>query len=303
MRKIVKKFIEANINKPVKEVYNADMGAPSSISTPIVETPIDKFEKIGNWDKGSSFTSPVDRKILSNPNAVQKIKDKFANTDFIFDMYFVNSKEGRKYSEEGEVTEDFIRNKLKLDTPINQDHITVFYTNNKGDQRVMMTAWIIAHRFGHVIRKMEGWERLQKEVDENIQRLLEEVYGRKIPRIYGLLGGGIGGNDDDNKILKNFAQSIGTFKSARDKNLRNYFEFHYELLAQYITTGKISFNPLPKYIPVKYAYGKPTMGLRTNASEHDMEYYQGYLESLAQDVYPDYADEALRGCLGRIFVM
>jgi hypothetical protein len=294
-----KKIDETIKNQIIPEVYNMDLSDPNPMN--LAETPIDNFQTIGNWDKGSSFTSPVDRKLLTNPNAVQKIKDKFANTKFHFDMYFVNTKEARHYTEEGEVSEQFIRDNLKLDTPINHDNITVFYTNNKGDQKVMATAWIIAHRFGHAIRRLDGYKTLNNEVNEIIQRVIEEAYGRRLQRssAFATLGDG----PTDAKILKNFAQLVGTFKSARDKNLRNFPEFYHELLAQYITTGKISFNPLPKYIPVKYAWGRPSEGLRSTVNEHDIEYYSGYMDSLANDVYPDYADECLRECQGRIFVM
>ncbi len=273
--------------------------------TKLSETPIDQFQTIGNFDKGSSFTKKVDRAILTNPKAVQKIKDKFSNTNQNFDMYFVNTKEARNHTEVGEVDESFIRNELKLDTPINRNNITVFYTNNKGDRGVMMTAWIIAHRFGHVVRRLPGWGNLCREVNEMMQRIMEEVYNRKmlISKDGLFLGQDFMSRDDTNsKILKNFYQIIGTFKSARDKKLNNQYEFMYELLAQYLTTGKVSFNPLPKFIPVKYAWGKPSQGVRSHATDADMEYYQGYLRNL-EEIYGDYAEYLLDECVGKIFVM
>lgn len=322
MSKIVKKFVEGfDVSKAYSNLLarrypdlspeEADKKLQTEISgqkgAELLETPIDQFQTIGNFDKGSSFTNKTDRAILTNPKAVQKIKDKFANTNQTFDMYFVNSKEGRKHKEVGEVQEDFIRNELKLDTPINRDNITVFYTNNTGDQGVMMTGWIIAHRFGHVVRRLQGWTNLCFAVNEIMQRIMKDVYEKemKLDRKTGSLGDDFYNNDANSlngKILKNFYQQIGTFKSARDKQLRNQYEFMYELLSQYITAGKVTFNPLPKFIPVKYAWGKPSQGVRFHGTEGDMDYYNGYLRNL-EEVFGEYAEYLLDECIGKIFVM
>jgi len=274
----------------------------------LAETPIDQFQTIGDFNKGSSFagkSGKIDRAILTNPKSVQKIKDKFANTSQNFDMYFVNTKEARNHKEVGEVSEDFIRNQLKLDTPINKSNISIFYTGNAADEKEMMTAWIIAHRFGHVVKNLPGWGKLCREVNEMIQRIMRDAYNRKmlISQDGVRLGSESGAVTPINeKILNNFYQEIGTFKSARDKNIRNSSEFMYELISQYLTTGKIAFNGLPKYIPVRYAWGKPVEGVRFTEPEGDLDYYNGYLESLAE-IYPDYAENLLRECVGKIFVM
>lgn len=298
-----KKLDEIVKNQVLPEVYNLDITEPAVLD----ETPIDQFQTIGDFSKGSSFTKKADRAILTNPKAVQKIKDKFANTNQTFDMYFVNSKEGRIHKEVGEVTENFIRNELKLDTPINRNNITVFYTNNTGDQGVMMTAWIVAHRFGHVVRRLQGWIGLCNSVNGIIQRTMKDVYKKDMPldRKNGNLGDNYynsGDNSTNGKILKNFYQIIATFKSARDKKIRNQYEFMYELLAQYITTGKVTFNPLPKFIPVTYAWGKPSMGVRFHGTDADLEYYNGYLRNL-EEIFGDYAEYLLDECVGKIFVM
>lgn len=318
MDKLKKLFIKSKPSFNVKKAYSnllarkypdltpeeADKKVVENITQmqqlPLIEMPIDQFQTIGDFNKGSSFTKKTDRAILTSPKAVQKIKDKFANTNQNFDMYFVNSKEGRIHKEVGEVSEDFIRNELKLDTPINENNITVFYTNNTGDKGVMMTAWIIAHRFGHVVRKLPGWHNLCREVNETIQRLMQEAYEK--PMILSRDGVTLGENDPLNgKILKNFYHQIGTFKSARDKKLNTQYEFMYELLAQYLTS-KISFNILPKYIPVKYAWGKPVQGVRFTGTEGDLDYYQSYLRNL-EESFADYAEYLLNDCVGKIFVM
>ena len=47
---------------------------------------------------------------------------------------------------------------------------------------------------------------------------------------------------------KVYDHTIGTMKSARDNNLRNAHEFLHEMLAQYLTTGHITFQPITSMI-------------------------------------------------------
>jgi hypothetical protein len=53
----------------------------------LFESPISGFDTIGNFDKGTSFRSPVDRKILTNPKSVQKIITKWEKTPVDFNMF------------------------------------------------------------------------------------------------------------------------------------------------------------------------------------------------------------------------
>ena len=84
------------------------------------------------------------------------------------------------------------------------------------------------------------------------------------------------------KILKFAAQQIGTMKSARDNKLNNWYEFAYELLAQYMLTGKIKFNPLPESIIKGYgAFGRKEYSYSKN--EEAREDYNTYqLETMAE---------------------
>jgi len=75
------------------------------------------------------------------------------------------------------------------------------------------------------------------------------------------------------------------------------------LLSQYIFANEVKFNSIPRRIPFsKSAWGRSSHALNFKGSESDLEYYNGFLETLA-DEYPAYADHMLGRCVGKIFVM
>ena len=59
--------------------------------TTLTEMPIRAFNTVGDFSKNSSMRSPVDRRLVTNPKSVQKIKNLFARTQHDFAMWFVNS--------------------------------------------------------------------------------------------------------------------------------------------------------------------------------------------------------------------
>jgi len=109
-------------------------------------------------------------------------------------------------------------------------------------------------------------------------------------------------NRDNEKKLRDFMQTVGTFKSARDRKIRNYFEFYYELLTQYIITGKIQFKDLQRMVPLKYAWGNVSHGIYGKGSQEDRDYYNSVLKSL-EESFVEFADEFLGSLVGRIFVV
>lgn len=60
---------------------------------------------------------------------------------------------------------------------------------------------------------------------------------------------------ETDKAMKSLFSSIGKMKSARENKLVSRYEFVYELVEQYITTGHIVFNDLPKSLILKRQNG------------------------------------------------
>lgn len=272
------------------------------------EMAIQQFKTVGDWSKRSSFSHPVDRALLTSPKSVEKIKRQWENTPYDFDLYFVNDKRVNKseFREIGEKSLEFVRDKLKI-TPEeipdpSEDRITVIYTGNFGDARYMSSGWILAHRFGHALNRSQdssggAWKDFTNDLLKKFTYLLKEVYGIDIINSFPYRESRI-----SQKILKFAAQQIGTMKSARDNKLNNWYEFAYELLAQYMLTGKIKFNPLPKSIIKGYgAFGRKEYSYSKN--EEAREDYNTYqLETMAETIQYE-LENILGSCINKIYVM
>jgi hypothetical protein len=105
------------------------------------------------------------------------------------------------------------------------------------------------------------------------------------------------------KLLGRLATNMGTMRSARQNNIRNYFEFAYELLAQFLTTkNKVQFNgQLERMLATKFAWGKPSGGAYQKY-DSDKEQIASEVEDIA-DYCNEYLEEVMRECVGRTFVM
>lgn len=274
----------------------------------ITEAPIEDFTTVGDWSKNSSYKD-TDRKLLTNPKAVQKIITKWDKTPVDFNFYFINSPEANRHTEVGKVDEAWLFDnmpKAMREIELKPHAVNVLFTNNKGSEKVPMTAWVIAHRLSHVFARFQGW-RGQRQVHgfkeardillQTISTILQDGYGQRDVPSHDRSE--MRGNSEaivaTQTLIKNFYQVIGTMKSAREKNLRNAFEFSHELFAQYIITGTVKFNPIPMLIP-----GRARAYFR--GPEGDLDYYNGLLDDCAEQL--TYAFEnMLHECVGSTFVM
>ena len=86
---------------------------------------------------------------------------------------------------------------------------------------------------------------------------------------------------------------------------RSFYEFPYELMAQYIITGKIKFNPLPRSLVLqsRMAWGRPNnITTSAKASEEELIEWNEMLDGHAQK-YEYNLDTIFDGLVGKIFVM
>lgn len=272
----------------------------------LAEMPIASYKTIGDFSKGSSIANPVDRRLLTNPKAIEKITRQWEKTPFQFDLFVINDKRVRQFREIGSVDyNQFVLGTLKM-TPEEvpqplPGRITVLFTNNSGDERYMASGWILAHRFGHALARSRDdsgkeWEFFTRRLQGLVLDILRDVYDIELGNERTMLGG------KSEKILMYVAQQLGTMKSARDKNLRNWFEFAYELLAQYMLTGSVKLNPLPDRIVTgmggwgrEQTKGVMYQGSQKMYNNHDLEYYSGELESML--------DNVLSRAVGKTYVM
>lgn len=275
----------------------------------LLEVPVKDFKRVGDFDKAHGFRDPRDRKMIQSDKYKDIVYKKFKNLEHDVNFFFVNTPKANRYTEEGAVDHNWVKTNLgddiagALSDSYDEDAIHVIFTNNKGDARVPMTPWIIAHRIGHALarpqsgfqrgRQFTGYDQLVDMVDEMTYYILDEVYGfTKKPKTHSF---GDRGQRQNQLMFRSFWHAIGTFKSARDRNLRDYFEVYNELIAQYMITGKIKLNELPK----SFKHGR-----HGQVSVIDKEAYEE-LKDLDRYAYSIelHCDWLLSEALGRILVM
>lgn len=277
----------------------------------ISEAPIGDYAPVGNWgdkEKSNSFRHAQDRKLIQSENLIKKVRKKFGNTDHVLNFYFVNLPGAAKFAEYGIMEPEELAENLPKAWELIQDReqkqstdasesINVIFVGNAGVNRVAMTAWIMAHRIGHVMQaasrsgKLGAWGEFEDEFYDSISRMLYQVYDWRITKsdLY------------TSKELAKFYESIGGMASARNKNLGGRpYEFLYELFAQYITTGKLSFRPLPE------ATGSPRGRIYRVV---DRDAYDMWSNELTDDYYgftdlwQDRIDNVLYDATGKYLVM
>ena len=281
---------------------------------PITENPIDVFQTIGDFSKGSSFRDRRDRELITHPVTITKVKDFFKNTSCDFDFYFVNLSGRRRFAEKGVVSKDFLfepyphglglKSEQLRNGSINDNNITVFFVGNSAGEKIPMTAWTMAHRFGHAIRREYGFVQLINWLESSFEEVLRHYNLDKSKTSggydYTYYNNNYGGRRPDiTRLVKSsLFNQIGTMRSAREGKIKRYFEFYYELFAQYLKDGKITLNRLKPHIRKKYgAYGREEMAYTKNIEE-----VNELISGIERD-FEYYAEDALGELVGKIFVM
>lgn len=283
------------------------------------ETPLNDYQTIGDWSKGSSFRDKRDRMILQHPKSIERTRKKFGNTNYDFDFYFVNSAKANRHTEVGVVPPEWVKDNLgdevynAIEKNLGQDHIQVIFTNNKGSERVPLTAWMMAHRLGHALnaKGRDGKSHASYYYKQGHDHLISqfssimELYGKNnMPNSDDAMtksawteGENRNGRGNFNSgrvsqlTMIHFFQMVCTFKSARDHNLRDWFEVMNELIAQHLTTGSIKFNKAPQVFGGKNKYRTQNVD---EVNEH--------LEMLARDMQQT-IDDILSTAVNSVLVM
>jgi hypothetical protein len=272
------------------------------------EMPIKGFNLIGQWGPNAKRKygyNKQDTGILENPKAVEKIHKSWYNTKYDFDFYFIRSYKASKHIEVGQVSLDWVKENLEIELKVKEDHITIIFTNNRGDEKIPMTAWAIAHRLGHAIRKENIFEDyFRKRIDQDFNEILKYVYGLDPWKRSNYQNSIFVPYYNENKYKKSLFSAVGKMKSARENKLRTSSEFIYELVAQYIVTGKIRFNDLPRQLILdrRMAWGRPNYKVKNTIDEEAYKEYNAQLHNNAA-TYEHYLDSVFGSLVNKIFVM
>ena len=234
-------------------------------------------------EKGKGGFRKKDRKLLMNPKAVEKIKRQWEKTPFNFDIYllqiaYLNKPEFREYGLVRPGSDVALQIQLGLagkeggdavslndlpPLPQSDDGITILFNGNYGVDKIPLTGWMMAHRVSHAVQRPDWNGRRGRRMPEyeNFIRSVNNMF-REIVRPYGAGEKlsryepwpirenvwdryGRGERMTAERTYAYIANQIGTMKSARDNRINRIGEFYHELFAQYLLTGKITFNDLP----------------------------------------------------------
>ena len=276
------------------------------------EMALSTYKTMGDFSKPGPFTG-ADKKLVPHPKNIEKATRFFERTPFDFRLFFSHLKGTGKYSEHGPMTPDEIRKIFGPDAEeiINgsEDAITVVYVGNKGDAKVMLTPWMMAHRFGHAINRgaykagsVGAWKEAEKYFFQTINELLEEHYNKISQR-----RGGFSSKQtiqyDLTPEYNALFNAIGTQRSSKTGQIRRPYEFLYELFAQYLGTGKVTLNPLPTNLTYgRRVFGNPTKYMNIKPEYRDEFSRKEESDRLAYTMELLFND-VLGDSVGKIFVM
>ena len=278
--------------------------------TSMEEMALKQFTPMGDFNKPGPFKG-VDKRLVPHPTNQLKTQKFFEKTPYDFRLFFSNIPGTGKYSETGPVSSEQLEQMFgEQAKPIidgSEDSITVVFVGNKGDSKVMMTPWIMAHRFGHAIqagvrgnRGWSAWTEAEKHFFSTINNTLEEYYGKAYK----------GANTYNTSVKWDLTpeynalfNSIGTQRSSRSGEIKRPYEFLYEIFAQYLGTGQITFNALPSNLGYgRKAWGTPSKYLNIKPEFRDESDRKQISDMLAGDMELMFND-VLSSSVGNIYVM
>lgn len=283
------------------------------VTNSVDEMALSTYKTFGDFEKPGPFRG-ADKRLIPHPKSELKTQKFFEKTPYDFRLFFSNTPGFGRYSEYGpmspaEIQKLFPKEQAEEIIKGHDDAITVVFVGNKGDAKVMLTPWIMAHRFGHAIqagvRKNSGWSawaEAEKHFFTTVNNLLNEYYGKISQRRVGPSSQ----HSMQFELRPEYNalfNAIGTQRSSRSGQIKRPYEFLYELFAQYLGTGSIKLNPLPSNLGYgRKAWGTPTKYMNIKPEFRDEGERNQISDMLANDMELMFND-VLSNSVGQIYVM
>ena len=214
-----------------------------------------------------------------------------------------------------------LKKSFRTPMPRSDDAITILFNGNYGDQKVPMTGWIMAHRISHAVSRIAGFggggrvTKYQipefadfiKEINYMFREIVKPYRGTERMQNVNPWSTGVEYYSpekvDTRKQYLNIAQQIGTFKSARENKISRITEFYHELFAQYLITGSIKFNTLPRSLVIRRReWGHEDRIYLQQDAEDWLEEVNEFLESEAYKIGSK-IQKVLDTMVGKTFLM
>lgn len=276
----------------------------------ITEAPLADYQPIGDFNKPGPFYGKVDKALVTHPVTKMKAEKFFNKTPYNIRLFFSNLTGTGKFSEHGEMDPETVKiifgddGEQILDG--HEDAITIVFVGNKGTAKVMLTPWMMAHRLGHAIqaqlrggsrgREHHPWQYGEQAFFTEVNNMLKEYYGKS-----GQQGGQL--KFELTPEYNALFNAIGTQRSSRSGDIKRPYEFLYEIFAQYLGTGKVTFNPLPTNLTYgRQVWGNPTRFMNIKPEFRDEATRRNATETFSYDM-EIYFNDVMSHINGRIFVM
>lgn len=281
----------------------------------ISEAPLADYVPLGFDSKGTQF-KPVDKRLIQHPVNYTKTLKFFENTPYNFRLFFNNNPRLRNYREMGPASPEQIKEIFGTDAEKilenTSNAITIVFIGNYGADPVMMTPWIMAHRFGHAIQagvRSNGgymssddsspWRKAETYFFKFINSMLEKYYGKAIASNNYVSAVKWDMTPEYNALFN----SIGTQRSSRENRIKRPYEFLYEMFAQYLKDGHITLNPAPVSLSYgRKAWGNPTKYMALKSEFRDDDYRASISEEISSNL-DNLFGIVLKGTVGKVYVM
>jgi hypothetical protein len=266
------------------------------------EAPLADYQPLGNFDRPGPFRA-VDRRLIAHPVNQLKTAKFLERTPYDFRLFFSNIPGTGRYAETGPVSGDQLVQMFgdQVAAQIADNHsdaITVVFVGNTAGEKVMITPWIMAHRFGHAVQagaRGDKWT-VWRNAEQHFFKTVNEI-------LVGFNRHGQGRSDQQQgNLTAEYAalfNALGTQRSSRQGQIRRPYEFMYEMLAQYMKDGAITFNPLPQRID----YGRKAWGHSTQSMGRGQDEELAHMADVLSRDMELMFDDVLSSCVGNIYVM
>ena len=221
--------------------------------------------------------------------------------------------EGLNFLQEIEVL-DIPKEGLAQRTKKHADKTVVFFLGNAADQWVRASGWMLLHRLGHASRTTHKPEMMVNPAYSHALTLMFE----NLQNVFGNFGIDFWLDHDDQVNARvpsgkqhnsrDWAvyglQKIMTMRSARAGKLRDAYEALYELWAQYLNTGGVTFRT-PKTFDFtgQSRNNKPEIRSEQELMPGDIQLIDGYLQEFEQVMNEEAFPPMEESIAGEILIM
>ena len=221
---------------------------------------------------------------------------------------------GLNFLQEIEVL-DIPKEGLAQRTKKHADKTVVFFLGNAADQWVRASGWMLLHRLGHASRTTHKPEMQVNPAYSHALTLMFE----NLQNVFGNFGIDFWLDHDDQVKARvpsgrqqNWSrdwavyalQKIMTMRSARSGRLRDMYEALYEMWAQYLNTGGVTFRT-PKTFDFsgQSRSNKPEIRNEQELMPGDIQLIDGYLEEFEQVMNEEAFPPMEESIAGEILIM